>query len=61
MKQTKEIGGNSQLKDDTKYPKLIAKLLKDGNFGMSYLLKICMQTYVGFQCSGTIEWRNVEG
>ena len=29
--------GNSQLKDDTKDPKLIANLVKDGNFGMPYL------------------------
>ena len=28
---------NSQLKDDTKDPKLIANLVKDGNFGMPYL------------------------
>lgn len=27
---------NSQLKDDTKDPKLIANLVKDGNFGMPY-------------------------
>ncbi|XBX14118.1 transposase [Enterocloster clostridioformis] len=29
--------GNSQLTDDTKGPKLIANLVKDGNFGMPYL------------------------
>lgn len=28
---------NSQLKDDKKDPKLIANLVKDGNFGMPYL------------------------
>lgn len=37
VKQTKEIEDNSQLKDDQKDPKLIANLVKDGNFGMSYL------------------------
>lgn len=37
VRQTKEIEDNSQLKDDTKDPKLIANLVKDGNFGMPYL------------------------
>ena len=37
VKQTKEIEDNSQHKDDTKDPKLIANLVKDGNFGMPYL------------------------
>ena len=37
VKQTKEIEDNSQLKDDTKDPKLIANLVKDGNFAMPYL------------------------
>lgn len=37
VKQTKEVEDNSQLKDDTKDPKLIANLVKDGNFGMPYL------------------------
>lgn len=37
VKQTKEIEDNSQLKDDTKDPKLIANLVRDGNFGMPYL------------------------
>ena len=37
VKQTKEIEDNSQLKYDTKDPKLIANLVKDGNFGMPYL------------------------
>ena len=37
VKQTKEVEDNSQLKDDRKDPKLIANLVKDGNFGMSYL------------------------
>ena len=32
VKQTKEVEDNSQLKDDTKDPKLIANLVKDGNF-----------------------------
>lgn len=35
VKQSKEIEDNSQLKDDRKDPKLIAKLLRDGNYGMS--------------------------
>ena len=34
VKQTKEVEDNSQLKDDRKDPKLIANLVKDGNFGM---------------------------
>ncbi|WP_328706815.1 IS110 family transposase [Catonella massiliensis] len=33
----KEVEDNSQLKDDRKDPKLIANLVKDGNFGMPYL------------------------
>lgn len=37
VKQTKELEDNSQLKDDRKDPKLIANLVKDGNYGMSYL------------------------
>lgn len=37
VKQTKELEDNSQLKDDVKDPKLIANLVKDGNFGMPYL------------------------
>lgn len=37
VKQTKEVEDNSQPKDDTKDPKLIANLVKDGNFGMPYL------------------------
>ncbi len=37
VKQTKEVEDNSQLKDETKDPKLIANLVKDGNFGMPYL------------------------
>lgn len=37
VKQSKEIEDNSQLKDDRKDPKLIANLVKDGNYGMSYL------------------------
>ena len=39
VKQTKEVEDNSQLKDDTKDPKLIANLVKDVNFGMPYLLE----------------------
>ncbi len=37
IKQSKEIEDNSQLKDDRKDPKLIANLVKDGNYGMPYL------------------------
>lgn len=37
VKQTKEVEDNSQLKDDRKDPKLIANLVKDGNFGIPYL------------------------
>lgn len=39
VKQSKEIEDNSQLKDDRKDPKLIANLVKDGNYGMPYLPK----------------------
>ena len=37
VKQTKELEDNSQRKDDLKDPKLIANLVKDGNYGMPYL------------------------
>ena len=37
VKQTKEVEDNSQKKDDRKDPKLIANLVKDGNYGMPYL------------------------
>ena len=37
VKQTKELEDNSQLKDDRKDPKVIANLVKDGNYGMPYL------------------------
>lgn len=37
VKQSKEIEDNSQLKDDIKDPKVIANLVKDGNFGMPYI------------------------
>ncbi|MCR5686399.1 MAG: IS110 family transposase [Lachnospiraceae bacterium] len=37
VKQTKEVEDNSQRKDDRKDPKLIANLVKDGNYGMPYL------------------------
>ena len=37
VKQSKEIEDNSQRKDDRKNPKLIANLVKDGNYGMPYL------------------------
>lgn len=46
VKQTKELEDNSQLKDDTKDPKLIANLVKDGNFGMPYLPE---KLYVDFR------------
>ena len=37
VKQTKEVEDNSQRKDDCKDPKLIANLVKDGNYGMPYI------------------------
>ena len=37
VKQTKEVEDNSPLKDDRKDPKLIANLVKNGNYGMPYL------------------------
>ncbi|MDL2301834.1 IS110 family transposase [Lachnospiraceae bacterium OttesenSCG-928-D06] len=37
VKQSKEIEDNSQRKEDRKDPKLIANLVKDGNYGMPYL------------------------
>ena len=37
VKQTKELEDNSQNKNDRKDPKLIANLVKDGNYGMPYL------------------------
>ncbi len=37
VKQTKEVEDNSQDKNDRKDPKLIANLVKDGNYGMPYL------------------------
>ena len=37
VKQSKEIEDNSQHKDDRKDPKIIANLVKDGNYGMPYL------------------------
>lgn len=43
VKQSKEIEDNSQRKDDRKDPKLIANLVKDGNYGMPYLLEKSMQ------------------
>ena len=37
VKQTKELEDNSQGKNDRKDPKLIADLVKNGNYGMPYL------------------------
>ena len=37
VKCTKEVSDNSQLKDDRKDPKVIAELVKNGNYGMPYL------------------------
>lgn len=37
LKQTKELEDNCQRKDDRKDSKLIANLVKDGNYGMPYL------------------------
>lgn len=50
VKQTKEVEDNSQLKDDKKDPKLIANLVKDGNFGMPYLPENFMQISDVFRC-----------
>ena len=36
VKSSKEIEDNSQRKDDCKDPKIIANLVKDGNYGMPY-------------------------
>jgi len=37
VKQTKELEDNSQAKNDAKDPKLIADLVKNGNYGIPYL------------------------
>lgn len=37
VNKTKEVEDNSQAKNDKKDPKLIASLVKDGNYGMPYL------------------------
>jgi len=37
VNKTKEVEDNSQAKNDKKDPKLIANLVKDGNYGMPYL------------------------
>ena len=37
VKCTKEVADNSQNKDDQKDPKVIAELVKNGNYGMPYL------------------------
>lgn len=37
VKCTKEVGDNSQDKNDRKDPKVIAELVKNGNYGMPYL------------------------
>ena len=37
VNKSKEVEDNSQAKDDRKDPKLIANLVKDGNYGMPYL------------------------
>ena len=37
VKQTKELEDNSQAKNDAKDPKLIADLVKNGNYGVPYL------------------------
>ena len=37
VKRTEELEDNSQRKDDRKDPKLIANLVKEGNYGMPYL------------------------
>lgn len=45
VKQSKEIEDNSQLKDDRKDPKLIANLVKDGNYGIPYPSKKSLRRY----------------
>lgn len=47
VEQTKELVDNSQLKADTKDPRLIAKFVKDGNFGMT-LTENFMQIFAGY-------------
>ena len=37
VNKTKEVEDNSQAKNDKKDPKLIANLVKDGNYGMPYI------------------------
>lgn len=48
VKQSKEIEDNSQLKDDRKDPKLIANLVKDGNYGMPYLPAVIILEPFGY-------------
>ena len=52
VKQTKELEDNSQDKNDRKDPKLIANLVKDGNYGLPYLPEdtyATMRTLSGFR------------
>lgn len=51
VKQSKEIEDNSQLKDDRKDPKLIANLVKDGNYGMHICRKKFMRICEDYPCS----------
>ena len=53
VKQTKEVEDNSQLKDDTKDPKLIVNLVNDGNFGMLYLPENFIGNFEGYPCLET--------
>lgn len=50
--ETKELEDNSQNKDDRKDPKLIANLIKDGNYGCHISQKDCIHICGGSQCSG---------
>ena len=52
VKRTKELEDNSQDKNDRKDPKLIANLVKDGNYGLPYLPEdtyATMRTLSGFR------------
>ena len=52
VKQTKELEDNSQNKDDRKDPKLIANLVKDGNYGMPYLRETVRRSAAALNVQG---------
>ena len=60
VKQTKELEDNSQQKDDRKDPKLIANLVKDGNYGMPYLPEK-VYAELRSRCSGNSLWKTGTG